>query len=106
MKLKKRGNLILGIIQLFVALGAIPAGYSLIAEPDGSGLGMSLNLLSGSPFNDFFIPGLCLFIVNGIFNLAGSILAFCNFRFTPYHRIRIGNSPAYMDISAGLFRWT
>lgn len=78
--MKKRGKLILGIIQLFVAIGALPAGYLLLAEPDGHGMGMSVDILSGSPFKDFFVPGLFLFTVNGLFNLVSSVLAFCKYR--------------------------
>ena len=79
--MKKRGKLVVGIIQLFVATGALPAGYSMISEPDGTGLGMTVEILSDSPFKDFFIPGLFLFIVNGLFNLAGSILCFFKYRY-------------------------
>lgn len=80
--MRKRGKLILGIIQLFVAIGALPVGFLLFTNPDGNGLGMSTDLLNGSPFNDFFIPGVFLFTVNGVFNLISSLLAFCRFRYT------------------------
>ena len=80
--MKKRGKLILGLIQLFVAIGALPVGYIMLSKPDGSGVGMTVDILSGSPFRDFFIPGLFLFTVNGLFNLVSSVLAFCKFRFT------------------------
>jgi hypothetical protein len=66
----------LSIIQAFVALGAIPVGFLMILKPDGSSLGMQLELLSNSPFPNFLIPGLFLFIVNGLCNLVGSILSF------------------------------
>ncbi len=77
--MKNRGKLILGIIQLFVAAGALPAGYLMLAQPDGSGLGMTTAILSGSPFKDFLIPGLFLFTVNGVFNLISSLL--CLFKY-------------------------
>lgn len=80
--MKKRGKLILGIIQVIVAVGAIPAGYSMIVEPDGTGLGMTTAILKGSPFKDFFIPGLFLFLVNGILNLAGAVMAFLKYKHT------------------------
>jgi hypothetical protein len=78
--MKKRGKVILGFIQLFVAIGALPAGYLLFSQPDGQAMGMNVNQLSGSPFRDFFIPGLFLFTVNGIFNLVCSVLSFIKFR--------------------------
>jgi len=80
--MKRKLQIIIGIIQAFVALGAIPAGLSMIVQPDGSGLGMTIDLLAGSPFNDFFIPGLFLFSVNGILNLAAALLSFFKFRYT------------------------
>lgn len=80
--MRKRGKLILGIIQLFVAIGALPVGFLLFTNPDGNGLGMSTDILNGSPFSDFFIPGVFLFTVNGVFNLISSVLAFCKFRYT------------------------
>lgn len=55
--MKTKTLTILGIIQAFVAIGAIPAGYSMIVEPNGSGLGMTTEILAGSPFTNFFIPG-------------------------------------------------
>jgi hypothetical protein len=74
--MKRRQIAILGLIMVFVALGAIPAGISLILKPDGTGLRMSLDYLKDSPFKDFFIPGLFLLIVNGLLNVAGTILCF------------------------------
>lgn len=71
----KRIALYLGIVQLFIAIGAIPAGLLMIIEPDGTGLGMSTGMLSGSPFHDFFIPGLFLLIVNGLFHAFGGVLS-------------------------------
>lgn len=38
----------LGIIQIFVAFGAIPVGFMMIANPDWSSLGMPLSLLKNS----------------------------------------------------------
>lgn len=53
---------LLFIIQLFVALGAIAGGIALVTN----GLGMSLEVLSNSPFSSFLIPGLALtFLVGG-----------------------------------------
>jgi len=78
--MKTKTLTILGIIQAFVAIGAIPAGYSMIVEPDGSDLGMTTDILAGSPFTNFFIPGLFLLIVNGLFNLINAILCFIKFK--------------------------
>ena len=82
--------IILGALQAFVALGAIPAGFSIIFKPDGSGLGMTLDILKNSPFKDFLIPGLFLFIVNGILNLVASVLSFLKYKLAGQFGILLG----------------
>jgi len=88
MKISK--TTILGIIQSIVAIGAIPAGFLMIAQPDGTGLGMAIDFLQNSPFQDFFIPGLFLFIVNGLFNLVAAILSFLKNKFSGILGIVLG----------------
>jgi hypothetical protein len=51
------------------AIGALPAGAMLMADPSGRLLGMRVHLLETSPFNDFFWPGLVLFLSNGVLSL-------------------------------------
>lgn len=80
----------LGIIQIFVAFGAIPVGFMMIANPDGSSLGMPLSLLKNSPFTNFFIPGLFLFLINGFFNLFGGILSLKKHKFSPITSLVLG----------------
>jgi hypothetical protein len=64
----------LGILQLFIALGALGGGWGLITAPDGTNLGMPLSMLQYSPFPDFLIPGWILFTVLGLGNLAAGTL--------------------------------
>jgi hypothetical protein len=89
--MKKRTLTILGVVQAAIAIGALPAGYLFIIHPDGSGLGMTTGQLAGSPFKSYLIPGLYLFIVNGLFNLISSILAFTMFRYSAYTGILLGS---------------
>ncbi|MCX6254133.1 MAG: hypothetical protein NTV31_06595 [Bacteroidia bacterium] len=70
--------------------GALPVGYLMITKPDGSGAGMTVDILSGSPFRDFFIPGLFLFTINGLFNLVSSILSFFKFRYASFLGFGLG----------------
>ena len=72
----KRLAVVLGILQCFVAVMAVPAGLSLILEPDGSGIGLPTDILQTSPFRDYLIPGLFLFVFNGIFQLIGAVASF------------------------------
>ncbi len=83
MNSEKNISSLLGIVQLFVALLAIPSGILMLLEPDGSGLGLSLDILQDSPFTNFIIPGLFLLTVNGI---AQGFAAFSSFRQFSYYR--------------------
>lgn len=56
---------------VFIAVGALPAGYSLIADPSGRAVGFPEGTLASPIFRDYLVPGLFLFFVNGI----GSLLA-------------------------------
>jgi hypothetical protein len=57
------------ILLLFNGLGAIYGGYLFTAAPDGSLMHMPLSFLDHSPFTSFLIPGIILFIFNGLFSL-------------------------------------
>lgn len=57
-------------LLLFQGLGAIGGGLALIDDPSGGNLEMSVNMLAGSPFPDFLIPGLVLLVVLGVLPLA------------------------------------
>ena len=88
--MKRKLQIALGIIQAFVALGAIPAGFSMIIQPNGSGLGMTTKFLHESPFTNFFIPGLFLFTVNGLANLVVSILTFRKHKYSGKLSLMLG----------------
>ena len=61
---------ILQSIILFTSISSLVGGGQLLYRTDGSTLGMSTELLRYSPFDDFLIPGLFLFIVFGFGSLA------------------------------------
>ncbi len=65
-----------GILQFFIALGAIGAGMLMILKPDGSLMHMPLTMLNGSPFFNFLIPGLILFTINGLGSAVAGVLSF------------------------------
>ena len=89
-KSTKRLLLTLGVLQAFIALGALPAGYSMITFPDGSGLGMTLAVLENSPFKSYLVPGLFLFIINGLFNILASIFSFIKHPFSGFIGLTLG----------------
>jgi hypothetical protein len=58
---------ILTILLAFQSLGALYGGLALLISPSGEFFQMPLSMLEGSPFSSFFIPGLILLVVLGIF---------------------------------------
>ena len=66
----------LGLLQAFIAVGAIWGGFVLVMDPSGAGMGMPVSMLEGSIFPDFFVPGLFLLLVNGFGSLSGALLSF------------------------------
>jgi uncharacterized membrane protein len=60
---------LLFILVSFAALTAIVSGFIMINNPDGNIMNLRLNLLEGTAFKDFRIPGLILAIVVGGINL-------------------------------------
>jgi hypothetical protein len=80
----------LGILQVFIGLGAVAGGLGLVLEPDGSNLRLSLEWLRGSPFSNYLIPGLVLLVVNGLGSLAGGVASFCRYRYAGEIAVALG----------------
>ena len=58
---------ILTSLLLFLGLGAMGGGACLIVSPSGKLLGdLPLSILAHSPFADFLIPGIILFLILGL----------------------------------------
>ena len=62
------------ILLMFNGISAIYGGWSLIKDPSGGLLQMPLENLHNSPFKDYLIPGIILFVFNGLFSLAIFVL--------------------------------
>jgi len=62
----------LGVLQVFTALGAPAGGFGLVLEPSGANLGIPLEALEHSPFSTYLVPGIVLFMVNGLGSLVGA----------------------------------
>ena len=58
-------NLLIALLA-FLGLGAIAGGVVLIISPSGKLMGMPLALLDPSPFTNYLIPGIILFLVLSI----------------------------------------
>ena len=90
LKESKRLANVLGILQLFIGLGAVGGGLGLVLEPSGANLGMPLEMLNHSPFSDFLLPGIVLLIVNGLGSIAGSVLSFKLFQYAAEIALALG----------------
>jgi hypothetical protein len=65
-----------GVLQSLIGIGAVICGALLVIRPDGQYLQLPLDLLENSPFRNFLIPGLILFLVNGVGNIVSAVLCF------------------------------
>jgi hypothetical protein len=54
-------------LQFLLGFGAIVSGGMLMLAPDGSLLQMPLSVMLNSPFPNFFVPGMILCVLLGIF---------------------------------------
>lgn len=63
------GFYILLALILFQGVSGLFGGASLVWDPTGKILQMPPNLLDGSPFDTYMIPGAILFLVLGVFPL-------------------------------------
>jgi hypothetical protein len=86
----KKYFIILGCIELFVALGAIPAGIGFLSDTSGAAMGNSVSMLENSPLKSFLIPGLFLVIVHGAGNVAAAIFSFMKKQFAGVAGLSLG----------------
>ena len=52
-----RSGRVLVVLLVLWGLGAVAGGFALASAKDGSGIGFELDLLEGTPFPDFLLPG-------------------------------------------------
>ena len=72
--MKKSIRIIALILLFFNGASAVFGGLVLIIDPSGKTLQLPFEFLDHTPFNDFLIPGIILFTVNGLFNFFTGIL--------------------------------
>jgi energy-converting hydrogenase Eha subunit B len=65
---------------ILLGLGALAGGITLVTAPDGSAMGFSLDLLAGSPFPDYLVPGL---VLGGLFGVGSFVTAWLGWRRHP-----------------------
>ena len=61
-------KILAAFLLIFNGIGALYGGWHLMNQPDGTSIELSSDWLKHTPFENYFIPGLVLFIANGIFS--------------------------------------
>lgn len=79
-----------GALLAIIGLGAVGCGMMLMLQPDGESIGLSLDLLENTPFENFLIPGIVLFAINGVASLVGAFLSFKNHRYAGFATMILG----------------
>ncbi len=80
----------MGILQVFIGIGAVAGGLGLALDPSGANLGTPLELLEETPFATFLIPGIVLFTVNGLGSLVGAVTSFARQRYAGAVALALG----------------
>ena len=80
----------LGVLQVFIGLGAVAGGLGLLLEPSGANLRIPLELLENSPFSTYLVPGIVLLTVNGLGSLVGAAASFTRYRYAGETAMALG----------------
>lgn len=60
-------------LLFFLGFWALLGGFGLISDPTGASLKIPLDNLNGTSFEDYLIPGIILFLANGISSIVIAI---------------------------------
>ncbi|HHW30702.1 MAG TPA: hypothetical protein GXX20_03350 [Clostridiaceae bacterium] len=71
------------VLHLFVGIGAVFGGLAAIINPHNP-LGIPNEALKNSPFSNYLIPGIILFVVLGIGNIISALMFRFKSRFQGY----------------------
>ena len=88
-------EIVLVVLEVILVIGAGAGGIALMARPE-SGLGMGVSSLSKSPFPNFLIPGIILFVANSLLPLAVVAVTLMRVRWSYLGHVAVG---------AALFIW-
>ncbi len=81
--MKKFFQIFSAVLLLFNGLSALFGGWQLMVQPDGSSMQMSLDWLQYSPFSNYLIPGILLFVVNGLMSIFVFTLLIIKYKYYP-----------------------
>lgn len=72
------------LFLLVTGFNALYAGFLFMLDPSGNKMGMNIAYLSDSGFPSFFLPGLILFLVNGVVAVLTAMLTITEQKYYPY----------------------
>jgi hypothetical protein len=78
------------VLLVLLGVGALAGGAALVSQPDGSVMKFPPSLLAGSPFPDYFVPGLILGGLFGLGSCAIAVLGLRGWRVAPFLAFAIG----------------
>lgn len=81
----------MAFMHLFIGIGALFGGFAAISNPNEP-MGISTEVLAGSPFDNFLIPGLFLFCLIGMGNILAGILNWRGSNWVGYYSGFFGGS--------------
>jgi hypothetical protein len=70
----KRARTLSLVLLFFLGLSALPAALVILSDPSGINIGMPLDMLAHTPFQNFLIPAILLGLFNGIMSLLFAVL--------------------------------
>ena len=68
---------------IFLGFGGVYGALMLISDPSGVKFEWSLDLLNGTPFNSFLIPGIMLLIANGLLPIYVALITLLKKKYAP-----------------------
>jgi len=78
------------VLLLILSVAAIYGGLSFIIDPSGESIQISIDVLNGTPFNNFLIPGIILFLANGLLSALVVIITIKKMKYYPWFIILQG----------------
>lgn len=96
---------VLFVMHVFICIGALAGGYSAMADPYNP-LGAPAEILKNAPFDNFFIPGVILFSVIGVGNIACALLMLLKWRFIGYSSGVAGGALVIWIVVQCIMIWT
>jgi hypothetical protein len=79
-------------LELVLGVGALGGGGALMLGPEGEIIPLPVAALAGSPFANYFVPGLILFVMLGVAPIAAAILTLGRSRLAPWMALGTGGA--------------